>query len=519
MRRWRPPDAKSTSGALLYILLWIGFNAFPTTLAKAACFKQYLQCQCINTGLLYVKCRKLETESIPHILHPQLDVLEVTYSKLTSLSNADVYTSMQVFNVTGNELTSLGQPLASLSKLHTIIARENKLDALRRSDLQGIKNLKVLDVSKNKISGIEDGMFADIPLRELDLSQNRIRIITSRTLQGLSKLQSLNLRDNELTKIPPLTDLRYLVFLDISFNELRSIEDGIVPNVRSLNLERCDLKSTTFLANTTVTELVLADNQFSEVPKPLPQRLETLVLSSNPIPILGPRSLSHVPSLRNFTLSSAKELRSIHIDAFNGNSELVRLNFEMDASLTNIDSRMFRGMAKLEQVSFRGSGLETLDLSLVAANQLRRLDVRENPFRCDCRLSWLRDLSLSFLNGSRANRKPTPFDDETVKIKCAEPKQFRHLYVHSMPSAAFECRTRNLLSLILLPVIIVLLVAGAALLAYRYRHKLPFNKSKTAPSSSKTHFEKTYMVPANDYEGIYHIQRNAPIRLIPVTEL
>lgn len=95
----------------------------------------------------------------------------------------------------------------------------------------------------------------------------------------------------------------------------------------------------------------------------------------------SPCSLAHVPFLRNFSLSSANELRSIHADAFSANPELVRLTFEMDVSLTRVDSRMFRSMGKLEEISFRESGLETLDNGFVSWYLLKRLDLRENPFR------------------------------------------------------------------------------------------------------------------------------------------
>ena len=45
------------------------------------------------------------------------------------------------------------------------------------------RNLRTLDVSKNEISGIEDGAFLNLGLENLDLSQNRIKFITTKSLQ------------------------------------------------------------------------------------------------------------------------------------------------------------------------------------------------------------------------------------------------------------------------------------------------------------------------------------------------
>lgn len=183
-----------------------------------------------------------------HIVRTSIDHINVSLhlkakkgSHESKLDRLPEFSRMQVFNVTANNLKTLGPPLASLPKLHTIIARENKLAALKKTDLQGLKwvheftalrdwatwillnpltciglpvslllllvssyvkndttmclcfhhdanldnnsrVLSFLDVSKNLISFIEDGAFLNVPLKKLDLSQNRIKALTPNML-------------------------------------------------------------------------------------------------------------------------------------------------------------------------------------------------------------------------------------------------------------------------------------------------------------------------------------------------
>ncbi|OQR80218.1 protein slit-like [Tropilaelaps mercedesae] len=519
MSRWRPPDSHSLGGYkppqqrqwALIVLLAAILAAKPIAATPAA----RLSCKSFEKDEVRVECTSMQTHLIPHVLHPGLKSLKVTGSRISSLSNIDVYAQMRYLDLSQNSLTALGESLSKLHHLSVVIVRENKLTALRTSDLVGLRSLTRLDVSKNQIASIEARTFINSSLIDLDLSENRIRELTPAMVQGLSKLQSLNLKDNEFTTVPSaLGLLRQLNYLDLSFNNIGNIPPNTLPDVKTLLLERCDLSNTSFLSNSSVTRLDLSANRFSVVPRPLPTKLEELVLDANPIQILQAKCLSHAPNLRNFSLSSCRELRSVHTEAFAGNSEIRAILLESDVSLKTLDSRMFRSLGKLEIVSLRESGLRTIGAGFVSWYLLSRVDLRDNPFKCDCSLSWLRDLALAYLNttGEPANKRPRPLDDETVHISCAEPTKFSGRKLYELPASAFECGTSSLFLMITIPLVILILLGSTLIVVlFCWRHRLPTwlpcprSKDKTAPThngGTKQQFlEKTYMMPGDDYDG------------------
>ncbi|XP_022687082.1 protein slit-like isoform X2 [Varroa jacobsoni] len=539
MSRWRPPDGFPVDVCRpLAQRRWQLIVLFTTILGIASSASNSpLKLPCppyTQDGDIVVDCSDQEFDYVPHVLNPGLVQLKLVNSRIKSVSNIDVYVRMRHLDLTRNFLTALGEPLSNLHNLSVVIVRENKFTSLRRSDLAGLRSLTRLDIAKNHITSIEKQTFINSSLVELDLSENSLSELSQGSLQGLTKLQRLNLKDNKFITVPTsLTKLRLLNYLDLSFNSFGDIPAGVLPDVKTLRLERCDLSNTSFLYNSSATFLDISSNRFSTIPRPLPAKLETLIFDANPIQILTARSLSHVPNLSNLSISSSQELRSIHADTFAGNSDIREIRLESNVNLKVLDSKMFRSLGKLQIISFRESGLRSIDAGFMSWYLLKRVDFRDNPFKCDCSLSWLRDLTIEYLNstGKPANERPGPLDNETIHISCAEPTKFTGRKLYELPAIAFECGMSSLFLSVIVPLVILALLVSVGIITFLYwrHHRLPAwlpclrSKDKTAPvhngSTKHQYLEKTYMVPGDDYDGIYHLQRNAPVRLIPVTEL
>jgi Leucine-rich repeat (LRR) protein len=67
--------------------------------------------------------------------------------------------------------------------------------------LNGLVNLKRLNLSNNQIEVINDEAFIVPNLTDLDLSFNRIRNLGENSFKGLSKIEEINLSNNESEEV------------------------------------------------------------------------------------------------------------------------------------------------------------------------------------------------------------------------------------------------------------------------------------------------------------------------------
>eukprot|EP00434_Breviolum_minutum_P020064 symbB.v1.2.017700.t1/scaffold1385.1/size122333/9 len=181
------------------------------------------------------------------------------------------------------------------------LGRQEPLDG---QHLEVTSNLELLDISENHLTQIEDGLFAAFPrLKILRLSRNRLRSLSFPS-QSLPDLQILELEENELEYLPcagrpqvvnarqnrvkvlkALPCLAKTRMLDLSYNQLQSA--------------RLEILSTELLA------LHLANNELQWLPNKLPQALQVLDLSHNPLhppSRLHPHRLPPLPALLTLLL-------------------------------------------------------------------------------------------------------------------------------------------------------------------------------------------------------------------------
>lgn len=96
------------------------------------------------------------------------------------------------------------------------------------------------------IQSIEPQMFTLVPLRRLDLSYNNLRRILDRTFDGIeSTLLELDLSNNLLgDQLNPiyscdeLLHLKVLTSLDLSYNELKALDNNLFKGLRNLTVSR-----------------------------------------------------------------------------------------------------------------------------------------------------------------------------------------------------------------------------------------------------------------------------------------
>jgi len=166
-------------------------------------------------------------------------------------------------NFTDQGLEKFPSDMSKVEKnLRNLDLSRNKINSLP-SSIGNFKVMKTLSLSKNKIAALPDDMGKMTKLENLNLSFNLLQSIPS-SFQQLKHLREVNLSHNNFSTFPTaLLNLKQMNVLDLANNKIRAIPEEI----RSLE----------------ATELVLNCNQVSLIAPEVSQcpRLRTLRLEEN----------------------------------------------------------------------------------------------------------------------------------------------------------------------------------------------------------------------------------------------
>lgn len=217
-----------------------------------------------------------------------------------------------------NLLVLLPYQFAHLNQLIWLYLDHNSINAIDALAFHGVRRLKELILSSNKISYLHNNTFSAIPnLRNLDLSYNQLQSLQPGHFYGLRKLQNLHLRSNGLKHILLRTFLecRSLEFLDLGYNRLRSLTRttflGLF-KLKELHLEHNQFSRINFFIFPRLTNLqalYLQWNRIRSIYQGVPwtwQKLQKLDLSGNEIQMLDPAVFQCMPNLQILNLESNK---------------------------------------------------------------------------------------------------------------------------------------------------------------------------------------------------------------------
>lgn len=242
--------------------------------------------------------------------------------------------------------------------------------------------------------------------------------------------------------------------------------------------------------------------------------------------------------------------KEIQIGAFNGISNLERLELSHNKLLSNIDPYVLNGLPDLRYLILSGNAFTTLQLDLV--NTLERkvfLDVRDNPFTCNCSLEWLRSYLLQTTNSSIDQIKNTsnedisyPFVDlllSVSRVKCENPPVLKSKLIIELEKEEFGCfELDTKIPLIIAILIGVLLICGVFIIfVIRCKYRLTglvknqwLSGDNNAINSNSLRNDLNYRKP--DFVFIPNIDLNIdesnraledavryPLKMTPITEL
>ncbi|XP_075022543.1 leucine-rich repeat-containing protein 58-like isoform X2 [Calonectris borealis] len=193
------------------------------------------------------------------------------------------FPALEVLDVSGTGLAELGAELLALPRLHTLLAKNNRLGGpgslpkgLGQAPLG--RSLRVLNLSGNRFAEVPPALLGLRGLQSLSLGGNRLHGIPPE-IQELRSLEFLYLGGNFITSIPPelanLPSLNYLVLCD---NKIQSIP----PQLAQLHSLR---------------SLSLHNNLLTYLPREIINlvHLEELSLRGNPLVVRFVRDLTYNP--------------------------------------------------------------------------------------------------------------------------------------------------------------------------------------------------------------------------------
>jgi len=151
----------------------------------------------------------------------------------------------QQFYIEVNNISNVDFDAFSTSKetLRTLSLFGNLLDHLNYSPLKQYPNLALLNLARNRITGIPENTFHVTNLQTLLLAQNKIAYIGSNAFRGLPNLVVLDLSQNVLTTLGPaslaLTSQSFFIQISLARNKISTVSDtffnGTEPYVLSLS--------------------------------------------------------------------------------------------------------------------------------------------------------------------------------------------------------------------------------------------------------------------------------------------
>lgn len=281
--------------------------------------------------------------------------------------------------------------------------------------------LQVLDLHYNRISELSPGVFAGLNVLEvLDLSHNNIAEVHPECFEGLGNLLVLNLTENFLEVLKPgiFGAMPRLKKLMLAGNSLKAMDSSWLLSLHALehlDLRMLGLRSlpkATFRAVPTLKLLELSDNDFEHVPTEAigsATSLEVLHLEHNPIKTLDSKSFSQITSIQELHLSAMPLLESVEDGTFVGLNSLKVLDLANNPLLSFIGAGAFAnqpGKGTLEELYLAYNNLTTLPFGGFEWCGVHILDLRGNPWHCDCSLHWVKgchfapELTTNFLCNS-----------------------------------------------------------------------------------------------------------------------
>lgn len=340
--------------------------------------------------MTHLKVLDLSRNHLNVFAHSKTNIGPLTAVESLDLSSNGLYTGMSDFfladspslanlSLSSNSITKIAQDTFSGSQsLQKISLHNNVILEIEDGAFDSLNHLTELDLSKNSITCITD--FNLFNLKVLNLSKNSMEFFQSSRSSDAYKLQLLDLSENKMHYFPLLPRNNVLQHLDVSRNQLQSLNATGSP----------DRRTTFFFLH--LRFLDMSYNQLRDIPESFfycMASLEVLNVSNN--------------CINSFVITNEAILQTVKI---------INLSFNSLQTLTFGENPM----SSLEELHLQGNDLAVLDHQIfqrlpnirhlyLQGNALQICDADNRPPEC---VSFSSVPNLQFLYLSENNLQTLP---------------------------------------------------------------------------------------------------------------
>ncbi|XP_060786394.1 leucine-rich repeat-containing protein 58 isoform X2 [Neoarius graeffei] len=175
--------------------------------------------------LSHLSLNSVNFETVSEKRSAETTELHLCYNRLAALPvSVSRFTSLEFLDVSNNGLLLLGAALTGLSRLRSLIAKNNRLDeGSLPKDFSSLQRLEVLNFSGNCFEEIPTQVLQLQRLHSLSFGGNRLTHIPP-DIDRLTGLELLYLGGNMISSIPvELANLPVLSYLALCDNRIQSI--------------------------------------------------------------------------------------------------------------------------------------------------------------------------------------------------------------------------------------------------------------------------------------------------------
>ncbi|XP_012138324.1 uncharacterized protein LOC100882867 isoform X1 [Megachile rotundata] len=297
----------------------------------------------------------------------------------------DSVLNLRKLDLSGNSIHKLmGRALRAQTRLVELKLADNLLgDNLNpifsSNEFHGMEELKLLDLSRNGLRSIEEGILKGCDgLEQLYLDGNNLTTVPTTSLKGPKSVRVLSLSGNNIASLPRAAFSMVgasLLRLDLSDNELSHMEDDALSGLEQLlllNISHNDLgrfNSDVFKGAYNLLQLDLSANFLQEFPGDALRHLTDLKflnVSNNLISEIQRTQLESLTELQVLDLSR-NNIGRLGANTFSSLSRLNKLDLSLNV-LRTVEESSFDGLNELKWLSLRDN-----NILLVPGTALARL--------------------------------------------------------------------------------------------------------------------------------------------------
>lgn len=354
---------------------------------------------------------KRSLTSIPeHILsNDNLNTLYLKYNDLESIDGIESLSELKVLDLSFNKLKVFPENLHKVTTLEELYVSDNFITKITSNSINSLNNLTILTLNGNNFSDFPKSVCLLNKLKTLDLSYNSITSVPKQ-ISDMTSLVNLNLKYNKISRLTrSIGKLNELKILNLQNNEIQSIPTSYfeLSNLEQLNVSFNKIESlpAIFKSGCSLASLKVFDIRFNQI-NLIDFNIEESEYSVFPSIeefICDRNQLDEIPDILYYHFVNINQLilKDNHIKHISENiSYLINLS-SLDLSLNEIETipQEIMQLTTLKALNLYGNNISSMPLFSSSLKQLEYLNVGYNKLK-EIQFDMLERLEELILSGN-----------------------------------------------------------------------------------------------------------------------